>query len=189
MKIKIYKEKTEEKTLYDWFAEIFKLKPEIEEELEKNSAVMFDFDIIFPIFESEGFTPQNIYTGIIREQLAQWNIFEPVPKEEIKTIYFKLSKYVHGLAPDARDALVRALQGLPFPELKVIPEVLNTYAETLHKIVDISLVTTLNVLLKEESFYKEGEIKEALMKRLPDIEKLGLDFTTNKIKNLIEKQN
>ncbi len=118
--------------------------------------------------------------------LSGWSLVFP---QDIKLVLCLISKYVHGLAPDSRDALVRALQGLPFPELKVIPEVLNTYAETLHKIVDISLVTTLNVLLKEESFYKEGEIEEALMKRLPDIEKLGLDFTTNKIKNLIEKQN
>lgn len=176
----IYKEKT----LLDWFENILKLKPQIGDELEESSAVIFDK--VFPIFKSNGFTAWKLKPSLIVNQLNAWEIFDPISIQDIKNIYHNLSKYVHGLAPDSIDALKRALGGKPFFELEISPEEFNKYAKILHQMVDVGIVIELNVLLKKENFYQKDELREKLRQRLPIIENLGLNFTLYKIKSLIK---
>jgi len=57
-------------------------------------------------------------------------------------------------------------------EVKVIPEELNKYAKSLHKIIDVAIVIELNVL--KDWIIKDEDVRKALGERVEPVRNLGL---------------
>lgn len=175
------------KTLIDWLNDVVRLKPSIEGELEKISAGIFDK--ISPLFEDE--TLRKIIPNVksIVEQLADWKIFGPIqeiinPVEYVYDIYYKeLSADVH-VIPDKTNIGKRLLAEKELFETEVIPDELNKYSETLHKVMDIGIVIELNML--EELMIKNKRSKKWLSERLPVITNLELNYASTKIVGIIK---
>lgn len=178
--VKIGKDK---KTLLNWFEDIIKLKPSIEEEFEKTSAAIYDK--IFPIPEDPDLKRLVPLPKQIIEQLSEWGIFDPVldPAERIYKIYSNLSADVH-VIPDKTDIGRRLLKERELFETVVIPEELSKLSNLLHKVIDIGIVIELNIFC--DWIQQNGVIKDKLKERLILIEKdLQLSYASVKIKNLI----
>jgi len=183
-KIKIGESK---KSILDWLADVIQSKPSLEEELERDSVTIFDK--ISPTFHSPDFLTlekisQPPFSKVI-EQLKEWNIFEPIadPEEEIyRGIYKDLSKDVH-VIPDRTDVGRRILHLENWLEVKVIPEELNKYAKSLHKIIDVAIVIELNVL--KDWIIKDEDVRKALGERVEPVRNLGLKYTEKRLTSLI----
>ena len=167
------------KTLIARLSERIRQKPSIEEDLEKTSAGIYD--IISPLFEDE--TLRKIVPSVrsIVEQLANWEIFDPIqriidPVEYVYDLYKKLSADVH-VAPDKTNIVKRLLAEKELFETEVIPDELNGYAEDLHRVMDIGIVVELNIL---EDILNEKS-KKWLNERLDVIKKLELSYASTKI--------
>lgn len=178
--VKIGKDK---KTLLNWFEDIIKLKPSIEEEFEKTSAAIYDK--IFPILEDPDLKRLVPLPKQIIDQLSEWGIFDPVldPAERIYKIYSNLSADIH-VIPDKTDIGRRLLKERELFETVVIPEELSKLSNLLHKVIDIGIVIELNIFC--DWIQQNGVIKDKLKERLILIEKdLQLSYASVKIKNLI----
>ncbi|MBA7639350.1 hypothetical protein ES703_47008 [subsurface metagenome] len=166
------------KTLIDWVNEIVIIRPSIEGELETFSASIFDKTS--PLFEDE--TLKKIIPNVksIIEQLAGWNIFDPIldPTHYIYSFYKELSADVH-VIPDKTNIGKRLFAEKELYETAVIPEDLNKYAETLHKVIDIGIVVELNIL--EDIITKNENSIKWLRKELLKMKNLRLNYTSSKI--------
>jgi len=171
------------KTLIDWLSDIIRQKPSIEEELEKTSAGIYDKTS--PLFEDEILRKIVPSVRSIVEQLANWEIFDPIqriidPVEYVYDLYKKLSADVH-VAPDKTNIVKRLLAEKELFETEVIPDELNGYAEDLHRVMDIGIVVELNIL---EDILNEKS-KKWLNERLDVIKKLELSYASTKIVEMI----
>jgi len=170
-------------TLIDWLNEIFKRNLSIEDELEKTSAGIFDK--ISPLFKDEELRNIIPYVKRIVEQLSAWNVFDPIQEvftnsvEYVYDIYYKeLSADVH-VIPDKTNIGKRLLAEKELFETEIIPEELNDYVETLHKVIDIGIVIELNIL--EDLIIENEESKKWLRERLINLMELELNFASTKI--------
>jgi hypothetical protein len=180
----IKKCRVKRKTLLDWFEDIFKLKPSIEEEFEKISVSIFDK--ISPITKDSELKKLIPFPKKIIEQLSEWNIFDPIPNpiDEVYKVYNILSADVH-VIPDKTDIGRRLLKGKEIFETIILSEELNKFSELLKKVMDIDIVIELNIL--EDWIKKDKSVKEKLKNRLLIIERdLELNYATLKIKKLIK---
>lgn len=175
------------KMLKGWINDLIKQRPDIEDELEETSAAIFDKTTI--ILEDSKFRKEFIYLPNFREiieQIADWNIFDPIqdPVELVyNKIYRELSKNVH-VIPDKTDIGKRLLsQKDPF-ETEINLDELSKFVKVLHEVVDIGIVIELNVL--SDWINQDREVKTKLRERLAVIEDLGLKFSSEKLKRLIE---
>ncbi|HEC91956.1 MAG TPA: hypothetical protein ENI51_03020 [Candidatus Atribacteria bacterium] len=168
------------KTLLDWINDIIRSKPSIENELERISAGIFDK--ISPLLEDETFRRVIPSFKSIIEQLVTWNIFDPIqeidPEKHAYNLYKELSADVH-VVPDKTNIGRRLLAEKELFEIEVIPEELNKYAKTLHKLMDIGIVVELNIL--EDLIIKNEKSKKWLGERLFDITELELNYASTKI--------
>ena len=170
------------KALIDWLNDIVRLKPSIEDELEKTSGGIYDK--ISPLFEDETLRKIIPNVKLIVEQLADWKIFDPIqeiinPVEYVYDIYYKeLSADVH-VIPDKTTIGKRLLAEKELFETEVIPDELNKYVETLHKVIDIGIVVELNIL--EDLIIKNEKSKKWLRERLFNITDLELNYASTKI--------
>jgi hypothetical protein len=186
---KIEKSETKKgkKTLKGWINELIKQRPDIEDELEGTSAAIFDKTAI--IFEDSKFEKEFIHHPNFREiieQIADWNIFDPIqdPMELVyNKIYGELSKNVH-VIPDETDIGRRILSQRDLFETDVNPDELSKFVKVLHEVVDIGIVIELNVL--SDWINQDREVKTKLRERLAVIEDLGLKFSSEKLKRLME---
>ena len=168
-------------SLVDWLNELIKLKPSIENELEKTSAGIYDK--ISPLFEDETLRKIIPYVKSIVRQLADWKIFDPIqgiidPVEYVYDFYRELSADVH-VAPDKTNIGRRLLAEKELFEVKAIPDELDKYAEVLHKVMDVGIVVELNIL--EDIVIKNEELKKWLNERLVVITELELNYASTKI--------
>ena len=171
------------KTLIDWVSEIVRIKPSIEGELETFSAAIFDKTS--SLFEDETLKKMIPNVKSIIEQLAGWNIFDPIldPTQYVYNFDKDLSADVH-VIPDKTNIGKRLFAEKELYETEVIPEELNKYAETLHKGIDIGIVVELNIL--EDVIIKNENSMKWLRKELLEIKDLKLNYTISKIKKLLE---
>jgi hypothetical protein len=159
-------------SLLDWFNDIFKLKPEIEEEFEGISASIFDKTA--PIFEDRELVKLIPNLKTIVEQLESWGVLHPIPTELIyEEIYRELSEDVH-VFPDKTDIGRRLLQKKDLFETTVIPEELDKFLDIFHKVIDIGIVIELNIL--SDWIEQNGEVKAKLKERLPILKDLELSY-------------
>jgi len=175
------------KMLKGWINDLIKQRPDIEDELEETSAAIFDKTAI--IFEEPKFRKEFIYLPNFREiieQIADWNIFDPIqdPVELVyNKIYGELSKNVH-VIPDKTDIGRRLLSQKDLFETDVNPDELSKFVKVLHEVVDIGIVIELNIL---NDWINQGrEVKTKLRERLAVVEDLGLKFSSEKLKRLME---
>lgn len=175
-------------TLIDWLNEIFKRNLSIEDELEKTSVGIFDK--ISPLFKDKELRKIIPPVERIVEQLSAWNVFDPIQevftnsKEYVYDIYYReLSADVH-VIPDKTNIGKRLLAEKELFETEIIPEELNDYIETLHKVIDIGIVIELNIL--EDLIIENEESKKWLRERLINLMELELNFASTKI---VEIQN
>jgi len=168
------------KTLLDWINEIIGSKPSIENELERISGGIFDK--VSPLFEDEKLRKVIPHFKSIIEQLAAWNIFDPIqeidPVKHVYNFYKELSADIH-VVPDKTNIGRRLLAEKKLFEIEVMPEELNKYVETLHKVMDIGIVVELNIL--EDLIMKNKKSKKYLYERLFDITELKLNYASTKI--------
>ena len=174
------------KTLIDWLSDIIRQKPPIEEELEKTSAGIYDK--ISPLFEDKNLRKVVPNVRSIVEQLADWEIFDPIqeiinPVEYVYDFYYReLSADVH-VAPDKTNIGKRLLAEKELFETEVIPDELNRYAEDLHRVMDIRIVVELNIL---EDILNEKS-KKWLNERLDAITELELSYASTKIVEMTKR--
>ena len=175
------------KKLKGWINDLIKQRSDIEDELEETSAAIFDKTAI--IFEDSKFRKELIYLQNFREiieQIAVWNIFNPIqdPMELVyNKIYGDLSNNVH-VIPDKTDIGTRLLSQKDLFETEVIPDELSKFMKVLHEVVDIGVVIELNVL--SDWINQDREVKTKLRERLTVIEDLELNFSSEKLKRLME---
>ena len=175
------------KTLKGWINDLIKQRPGIEDELEETSEAIFDKTAI--IFEDPKFRKEFIFLPSFREiveQIADWNIFDPIqdPMELVNNkIYGELSNSVH-VIPDKTDIGRRLLSQKDLFETDVNPNELSKFVKVLHEVVDIGIVIELNVL--SDWIDQDREVKNKLKVRLVVIEDLGLKFSSEKLKKLME---
>lgn len=171
------------KTIINWLNDVIAKKPSIEKELEEVSAGIFDK--IAPLFQDEQLRKLVPLPKIIIKQLTEWKIFDPIPEpmREIYGVNSNLSADVH-VIPDRTDIGRRLLSQKDIFEIEVIPEELNKFIEFLHKVMDVGIVIELNVL--NDWISQSGETKAKLKKRLQVLEDLGLRFSSEKLKSLVE---
>jgi len=175
-------------TRIDLLKEIFKRSPSTEDELEKTSGGIFDE--VYHLFEDEELRKMIPNVKDIVKQLAEWDVFDPIqevftnPVEYVYDIYYKeLSADVH-VIPDKTNIGKRLLAEKEVFETEVIPEELNDYVETLHKVIDIGIVIELNIL--EDIIIENEKSKKWLRERLINLMELELNFASTKI---VEIQN
>lgn len=155
----------DKETLLNWFEDIFKVDPSIEEEFEKTSAAIYDK--IFPIAKDPHLKRLVPLPKQIIEQLSEWGIFDLVldPAGRIYKIYSNLSADVH-VIPDKTDIGRRLLKERGLFETVVIPEELSKLSSLLHNVMDIGIVIELNIL--SDWIQQNGVIKNRLKERLKD---------------------
>lgn len=161
--------------------DVIKDKPEIERQLEEMSVTIHD--MIMVVVENPAYRP-SIRT--IVKQLEAWDIFNPIsnPVGVIsKNIYGELSADVH-VIPDKTDIGRRLLSQKDLFETEVILDELSKFMKVLHGVVDIGIVIELNVL--SDWINQDREVKTKLRERLAVIEDLGLKFSSEKLKRLME---
>lgn len=173
------------KSLIDWFDDVIKLKPQIEEELEKISGGIFDK--LAPIFEDQILRKLVPSNDKIIDQLIKWKIFESIPNPKYliyDQIYKELCKDVH-IIPDKTDIGRKLLSQKDIFKVEVIYNEFKKYMNLLHKIMDICIVIELNIL--KEWIVQNETVKIRLKKRLTVIENLGLIHSVKKLRQLIGK--
>jgi len=170
------------RTLIDWLNDIIGLKPSIEDELEKTSGGIYDK--ISPLFEDENLRKIIPNVKQIVEQLAGWNLFNPIhdPVMYVYDFYKELSADVH-VIPDKTDIGRRLLSEKELFETEVIIDELNKYCENLHKIMDIGIVVELSIL--EDYIIQNDTAKSWLKEKLVDIAMLDLKNSSTKIAEVV----
>jgi len=161
-------------SILDFFNDVFKLKPEKEEELERVSGGIFD--ILASVFEDKELRRLVPDLRTLVEQLESWGILHPIPNpvETIyEGIYGELSKDVH-VIPDRTDIGRRLLREENLFETVVIPEELDKFLELLRKVMDVGVVVELNIL--SEWIKLGGEVRAKLRERLPALKNLELSY-------------
>jgi len=171
----------DKETLLNWFEDIFKLDPSIEQTFEQTSASIFDK--ISPITED----PQlkRLFPSLkkVIEQLSEWSILAPVPADTVYSVYSDLSADVH-VIPDKTDIGRRILKEKDFFEITIIPEELSKLSSLLHNVMDTGIVIELNIL--SDWIQQNGVIKDRLKGRLLLMETdLQLDYASLKVKKLV----
>lgn len=165
-----------------WLGAIFEKAPEIEEEFERVSASLYDK--ISSRVEDREFRP-SIRT-IVR-QLAQWGMFNPIPKAEkwiYIGIYGRLSADVH-VIPDRTDIGQRLIaESSEIFHQELLPDVLREYASSLHEVMDVAIVIELNIMA--DYIKKCDEVKANLRERLDTLERLGLAHSAKRAKQLLD---
>ena len=175
------------KTLKGWLIDLIKQRSDIEDELEGTSAAIFDKTAI--IFEDPKFRKKFIYRPNFREiveQIADWNIFDPIqdPVELVNDkIYGELSNNAH-VIPDKTDIGRRILSQKELFKTEVNPDELSKFVKVLHEVVDIGIIIELNIL--SDWINQDREVKNRLRERLVVIDDLGLKFSSEKLKKLME---
>jgi hypothetical protein len=168
------------KTIVNWLQDVIELKPEIGQQLEENSASVFDK--ISPIFEDDKLKKLIPTPKIVIDQLSAWGILDPYEEKEIYDFYQKLSAEVH-VVPDKIDLGRRLLHEKELFEVELMPEELKKFLKLLQKIMDISTVIELNVL--SDWIAKN---KNKLKERLPFLETLGLEYSSRKLLKLVQDE-
>ena len=170
------------RTILDWLNGIIQLKPEIEDELEKISAGIFDK--IAPLFENPELEKLVIALKpkVVISQLSAWKILDPYQQCEVYEIYKKLSQEVH-VIPDKTDIGRRLLREKEIFETGVILEELEDFLKTLHRVMDISIVIELNILSDWIARVKD---KTRLKERLCVLMELELENAFKKLSELVE---
>ncbi len=170
------------KKIKEWINTIFASAPHVEDELERTSAGIYDK--ISPVVENTKF---RLDTKIVIRQLNQWGIFHPIPQVEIsiyRGIYGRLSADVH-VIPDRTDIGRRLVaESDEIFEQKLLPETLAEYANLLHEVIDLAIVVELNIM--KDLIEKYSEVKMNLTKRLGTLERLGLEYSRERAKQLLE---
>lgn len=180
------RDKKKRRSVKDWIEELIKQEPTIEKELEETSGAIFDKIAI--LFEDREF--QNEYVrlpsfSLIVEQLIEWNIID-IPKANsviYGNLYNELSKDVH-VIPDNTDTGRRILLEKKFYELNIIPEELSKFMHVLRKVVDIGIVIELNIL--SDWIAQDKKIRDSLGGRLAVIENLGMKYSSDRLRRLME---
>jgi len=159
---------------------------DIEGDLETLSASIFDK---LEVIEDEGFKREFLYHPNYLEMieaLKVWGMLDPLPdpRKFWQDLYDELSKEAHAY-PDRTEVGKRLLQlssGNIF-EVNVIPTELNKFCQTLHKIIDFSMLIELNIL--EEWIKENNDVKEKLKERLMVVQNLGLQLSYEKLRCLL----
>ena len=174
----------EQRSILDWFEDIFRLKPSIKDGFEKNSASIYDK--ISPLTKEPELKNLIPPLKLIVKQLSHWQVFEPIPNptERIYGIYGSLSADVH-VIPDKTDLGRRLMEGADLFEVTVIPRELNKFSHLLHTVMDTSVVVELSIL--GDWVQQDGGVKQKLKERLYVLEKdLQLPYASIKIRELLE---
>jgi len=120
------------------------------------------------------------------EQLAEWRIFDPIEnplKYVYDDIYKELSADIH-VVPDRTNIGRRLLAEKELFETEVIPDEINKYTETLHKVMDIGIVAELNIL--EDLTNMNEKVRKWLNERLFVITDLELNSACRKIAKMVK---
>ena len=169
------------KTILDWLNDIIQQKPEIESELERISAGIFDkIALLFKDPELERLV-LVLKPKVILNQLSAWKILDPYRQDEVYEIYKDLSQEVH-VIPDKTDIGRRLLCEKEIFEVEIIPSELEKFLKTLHKVMDIAIVIELNIL---SDWIAQLEDKTKLKERLPALKDLKLEGGFRKLSELI----
>ena len=172
------------KDLLGLFNVTFEAAPKIEKKLEENSKTILE--LMQPILEDKARKKliPDIHTMI--EQLAQWEIFDPVP-DPVKTIYDfyqEFSADVH-IIPDKTDVGRRLLKGKDIIfETSIDPDELSKFSKILHRVIDIGTVIELNIL--SDWIEHDEKVKNRLKKRMKEIDSLGLKLSSEKLQSLVK---
>jgi hypothetical protein len=152
----------------------------IEKQLEEVSVTIHD--MIVDVIENPAYRP---YMRTIVKQLEAWDIFNPIsnPWRVVNNFYGELSADVH-VIPDKTDIGRRLLSQKDLFETEVIPDELRKFMKVLHGVVDIGMVIELNVL--SDWINQDRGVKTKLGERLVVLEDLGLKFSSEKLKRLME---
>ena len=70
-------------------------------------------------------------------------------------------------------------------EQELLPDILREYADSLHELMDLAIVIELNILTGEH-IKKHDEIKKNLRERLSTLEQLELEYSLNRLTQLLE---
>ena len=171
------------KTILDWFSDMIEQCPSIENELEGLSATVFDK--IAPLPTNRELRKLVPDARTIVEQLTSWRLFRPIPDPKLTIydgLYADLSSDVH-VIPDKTDIGRRLLYDTNLLEVDVIAEELNRYVETLHRLMDIGVVLSLNVF--EDWISRDDNVKSGLRGRMEYIESLGLQLSLARLMELV----
>ena len=170
--------------LKNFLRDQIKHSPKTENDLETISACIYDE--ISRIILNREFDPPF---AVMVRQLSMWGILDGIdkPLETVIGTYGKLSPDVHVL-PDQTD-VGRVLlygNGKLFEKRKVIPKVLDDFLDISHKIIDVGIVVTLNLM--KRSILQYDEVKQQLVKRIksPEFLSLNLKYTMGRIKQLTQ---
>jgi len=120
------------------------------------------------------------------EQLAEWRIFDPIEnplKYVYDDIYKELSADIH-VVPDRTNIGRRLLAEKELFETEVIPDEINKYTETLHKVMDIGIVAELNIL--EDLTNMNEKVRKWLNEWLFVITDLELNSASRKIAKMVK---
>ena len=172
-------------TILDWLNDIIQRKPEIEDELEKISAGIFDK--IAPLFKDSELEKLVVALKpkVVLNQLSVWKILDPYRQDEVYKIYRKLSREVH-VIPDKTDIGRRLIRRKEIFKVEIIPGELEEFLKVLHKIMDIAIVIELNVL---SDWIIQLKDKTKLKERLLALRDLKLEGGFRKLSELIEYEN
>ncbi len=158
------------------------MPPELIEKLERTSASIYDE--IALLVEDFSFRPNM---KMIISQLNQWDILKPIPDTTnmiYKDIYADLSADIHAV-PDRTDVGRRINSDTPdLFEQHVDKEILHSYAELLHKLIDIAIVVELNIL--QENIRQFKTVRTKLSERVTVLKKLDLQYSYERLSELIK---
>ena len=153
----------------------------LSETLEETSAAIFDK---ISTYVSHRENIPSVSTML--KQIIDWKIFEGIdqPYEKIYSMYQELSLDVHG-RPDNTDIGRTLVSDLPiFQNKEVMKEHLIKHFDTLHSLMDIAMVATLNIF---KDYIKDPKVNEDLRMLLnnPSFQTLHLNYTENRIVELL----
>lgn len=171
------------KTILDWFSDIIEQHPSIENELEERSAAVFDKTA--PLLTNRMLRKLVPDAKTIVEQLADWKLFHPIA-DPMPTVYdglyADLSSDVH-VIPDKTDIGRRLLYETDFLETNIVVKELDRYVGTLHRLMDIGVVISLNVF--QDWISKDDNVKGGLRGRIGRVEDLKLQHSLTRLMELV----
>lgn len=168
--------------LKDWLREKIERHSHLEEQLELVSASIYD--VVGSKIDEPTF---RVSVKTIVQQLDEWGMFNPIPEAAnlvYQDIYRKLSADVH-VVPDRTYIGSRLTSGTSEVfDRGVLVEVLHEYAKWLHQIMDIAIVVEPNVI--GDFIRKHKEVGEQIMVRLPELERLELEYGLVRTRDLLD---
>jgi hypothetical protein len=171
-------------SIKDWIDELIKRRPSIREEMEQTSASIFDK--VATVFEDEDLQREVVrvptFSTIVR-QVIEWKIIDiPDAYNAIyRDLYNRLSKDVH-VIPDKTDIGRRLLEEEDFLAVRIIPQELGKFVETLRMVMDIGIVIESNILI---NWLQREEARPEVKERLAAIKDLGLKLSSEKLRGLL----